>query len=108
MLPILLAILPLIQSAAPAADPEGPATPAPDVEVVAGRETREGTVDLECTVQQDGRVSDCIVRAENPRGQGFGEAALNAARRARLSRGSVQGGKVRFRTTFRLPDTPPA
>lgn len=89
--------------------PEAPATPVPDVEAVA--EAREGTVELECRVQRDGRVSDCIVLSETPRGMGFGEAALNAARRARLSpqnrAGVATGGKVRFRTAFQL-QAPPA
>jgi TonB family protein len=94
-----------------ATTPEAPATPVPDVEAVAGQ-AREGTVELECTVQPDGRVSDCIVRSETPRGMGFGAAALNAARRARLSpqnrAGVATGGKVRFRTTFQLQAPPTA
>ncbi len=111
MSPILLAALSLLQSAAPASGPaanpapaaEAPATPVADVEVVA--EAREGRVELECTVRPDGRVSDCVVRSETPRGFGFGEAALNAARRARLSPGSVPvGGKVRFGTRFQIQD----
>jgi protein TonB len=90
-----------------ATTPEAPATPVPDVEAVAGQ-AREGTVELECTVQPDGRVSDCIVLSERPRGMGFGEAALSAARRARLSPRSVDGvatgGKIRFRTRFQIAD----
>jgi len=94
------------QTLVPAPAPEVTATPVPDVEVVAV--AREGSVELECTVERDGRVSNCIVRSETPRGFGFGEAALNAARRARLSPRTVDGvatgGKIRFRTTFRIPD----
>ena len=92
-----------------ATTPEAPATPVPNVEAVAGREARQGAVELECTVQADGRVVGCVILSETPAGMGFGQAALSAARRARLSPRSVdRSGKVRFRTTFQLQDLPAA
>ena len=56
----------------------------------------------------NGSVTACTIISETPAGAGFGAAALSAARRARLSPRSVDGvatgGKVRFGTSFRLPD----
>ena len=86
---------------APVIDPSVEATRVPDVEVTLGP---EGVVVLECGVLRSGAVRDCVVISETPAGQGFGSAALSAARRARLPARSIppNGGKVRFTTRFRL------
>lgn len=69
----------------------------------------DGVVTLECQFNRDGRLRDCIVLSETPPGQGFGQAAIEAAARARLSRRTVEqaarNGKVRFTTRFRLADS---
>lgn len=78
-------------------------TPLPEVEVVAP--VTEGTVEMECRVAASGRLTDCIVLSESPRGKGFGQAALEAASRARLRARSGSDAKVRFTTRFRLDDS---
>ena len=69
----------------------------------------DGVVTLECQFNRDGRLRDCIILSEPPPGQGFGQAAIEAAARARLSRRTVEdaprNGKVRFTTRFRLDDS---
>lgn len=84
----------------------GPPTTLPMVEVVA---SGDGAATLECRVSHDGRLRDCIVISETPAGQGFGQAALEAASRARLSREilaqAARDAKVRFTTRFRLDET---
>lgn len=78
-----------------------------EVEVVAP--ITEGTVEMECRLDNGGRLRDCIVISESPRGQGIGEAALEATSKARLNPRSDDrtgsGGKVRFTTRFRLADS---
>lgn len=65
-----------------------------------------GTVNLSCTAQSDGRLANCSVVEETPPGQGFGMAALAAARNARLSPRTIDdaatGAQVRFTMRFRL------
>lgn len=86
--------------------PTEPPTTLPEVEVVAP--VTEGMATLECRVHHDGRLSDCVILSETPAGEGFGQAALEATRRARLDRRTVDqaasGAKVRFTTRFRLDD----
>ena len=89
-------------------DPAWPESPTilPSVEVVA--RPRVGVVLVECRVSREGTVGDCVILSETPAGHGFGAAALNGARRARMTPGSVRnvavGGTVRFTTRFRLSE----
>jgi len=96
---VLFAILGSLQQA----PSEPPVTPVDDIDVIV---VRDALVTLECNVERRGTVRDCVIISEDPPGQGFGEAALNAALRARLSPRSIEGrnigGKVRFTTRFRL------
>ncbi|MFC5343543.1 TonB family protein [Brevundimonas staleyi] len=62
-----------------------------------------GSAELSCSVESDGRVTACTVLTEEPLGAGFGDAALEAAARARLSPQSVEGvaaGGLRFIVRF--------
>lgn len=104
---ILLAML--VGLALPGQDPSPPVepvTPFTDVEVAAP--PNQGAVTLECRVGRNGSLSDCVIISETPAGQGFGEAALEAARGTRLDRRAADqsgsGGKVRFTIRFRLAD----
>ncbi len=67
-----------------------------------------GAVQLECDVLATGQMRACKILSERPSGYGFGEAALDGARPARLSPRSVDGvatdGTVRFETRFALAD----
>ncbi len=38
----------------------------------------EGAATVQCTIRRDGSLGDCVVTGENPRGLGFGGAALVA------------------------------
>ena len=71
------------------------------------RGIENGTVVLNCLVNQNGSVTDCNIVSEDPSGAGFGSAALAGARRARLSPRTVDGAavnaRVTFTTRFRLP-----
>ena len=51
----------------------------------ARRAQREGVVELECTVGVDGRASDIKVVKEDPKGFGFGDAAIEAVKRWRFT-----------------------
>jgi len=60
-----------------------------------------------CVTNGDGSLRDCTIETEHPRDGGFGQAVLNAARRARLSNIADPGLpvptlRVLFRTTFGL------
>lgn len=65
-----------------------------------------GRVVLNCAVRADGRLGDCAVVSEDPAGNGFGPAALSAAREARLSPRTVDEAApnaiVVFSLFFRL------
>ena len=67
---------------------------------------RQGRVDLSCAVKPDGFLDECRVVNETPSRAGFGEAAVDSARRARLllwDDFSVPGvPRVNFPITFRL------
>lgn len=71
------------------------------------RGIESGRVGISCTVQQDGSLSNCSVTSEDPAGAGFGQAALAAARRSRVSPrtvdGAAQGATVRYTVSFRAP-----
>ena len=70
------------------------------------RGIEQGRVQLSCTVQPNGQVSDCSIVSEEPSGAGFGREALAAARRATLTPrqvdGAAVGARVNFPVTFRL------
>jgi len=90
--------------------PAAPATPVEDIDVVGT--VRYGTVVLECEVRTNGSVVDCVIVSEAPAGRGFGEAALQGARQARLSPRSRAGmrvgrnglGRVRLTGRITLPN----
>lgn len=86
--------------------PTGPST-LPPVEEVAP--VTEGVVTLDCRVSNDGRLRDCIVISETPAGQGFGQAALEAASKVRRGAfgADARGGKIRFTTRFQPEDSRP-
>lgn len=60
---------------------------------------------VECVLQPGGRLSDCQIISEQPPGMGFGEAALGAAERSRVSLSdnprARAGEKVRWTIRFR-------
>lgn len=71
------------------------------------RGVREGSVALSCTPQPNGSLTGCSVVSETPAGAGFGQAALSAARRARLSPSYVDGraaGPVEFTVRYSAPE----
>lgn len=61
-----------------------------------------GGVELTCTANRKGAMTDCDVLAESPRGYGFGSAARRLAEQLR-GEGVVNGTEVRVPITF-LPD----
>ncbi|MEW5685102.1 MAG: TonB family protein [Pseudomonadota bacterium] len=58
-----------------------------------------GAADLVCTGGRDGRLTDCDVMGESPKGYGFGAAARQLARGMRGA-GVARGAEVRFPITF--------
>lgn len=71
-----------------------------------------GRATIECRVATDGLLAHCRLLAEDPRGAGFGEAALKLSQRFRMKPMSrdghpVAGGVVRIPIMFRIP-APPA
>ena len=67
----------------------------------------EGRATVRCTANRNGTLANCVVIEEMPEGQGFGAAALAAARRARLSPRTVDGAaenaSVQFTVRFIAP-----
>lgn len=65
----------------------------------------DGAVVVECVVQPDGSLADCAVLSERPAGRGFGEAALDSARQARIRIDANDphrpGAKIRYTVRFR-------
>lgn len=63
-----------------------------------------GSVALDCEVQSNGSLSRCNIVSERPTGVGFGQAAAQAAARARVAPRTVDsmavGGRVRFNMRF--------
>jgi TonB family protein len=79
---------------------------------LAARMGVEGHVLMRCGVVRTGDVADCVVKAENPPGLGFGEAALKLApffRMRPMTRNGVpvEGGAVNIPITFAIPYPPP-
>lgn len=58
-----------------------------------------GAVDLSCTVAGAGRLKDCAVLGEQPRGYGFGPAARKLAREMRVE-GAGVGDEVKVPVNF--------
>lgn len=56
---------------------------------------RRGFAVLTCLTRPDGYLRDCTVETENPPGGGFGAAALNGTKRARVT--NLEGGAVPLR-----------
>ncbi|MEO7643280.1 MAG: TonB family protein [Ramlibacter sp.] len=68
----------------------------------------EGFATINCTVTSEGMLADCVVAAEGPAGEGFGEAALklapNFTMRPLAKDGvPVSGGTVRIPMKWVLP-----
>jgi TonB family protein len=103
MLPVLMLALALQEAPSPTTQPPAPL---PDVEIAA--DPRQGAVVLDCAVRTDGRLHDCRIVSERPRGRGFGQVALAGARRARVAprpeRNSTDEPRVTFTTYFALED----
>lgn len=69
----------------------------------------EGVTVIECRVQENGRLDQCVVVSETPADQGWGEAALETAQRFRMDtvdrRGqSTVGSRVRLTKQWRSED----
>lgn len=69
-----------------------------------------GRVVLRCTANPNGSLSNCAIVEETPDGQGFADAAIAGARRARLSPrtidGAAVGATVQFTIRFVAPPLP--
>lgn len=88
-------------------NPRWAAAPAPLYpELAFRRGYAEGAVRVRCGVSSDGRLRDCVILEETPSDGGFGAAALEAARSARLSPRDIDGAArdatVTFPILFRL------
>lgn len=74
-----------------------------------GRTYTRGFATVTCLTQPDGHVRDCVVETEHPIDGGFGRAAIDATRRARLQNkdgGEVPLGMIQFRTNFMMASSP--
>ncbi len=65
---------------------------------------QDGSVVLECILSGTADLTECQVVSETPAGQGFGQAALDMAKNAKMKPGGAAGQRVRFTTRFRLAD----
>jgi TonB family protein len=91
-------------------NPSWSRAPAPDFpERAASQGILEGNVALSCNADASGSLSGCTINQEEPAGAGFGQAALAATRRARLSPRTVDaaspGSQVQW--TMRFTATAP-
>lgn len=72
------------------------------------RGVQSGRVELSCTANPNGSLTACTIETEEPPGLGFGQAALSAALRARLSPRTVDtagaNATVRFSVRFAVPE----
>jgi hypothetical protein len=77
----------------------------------AGMADLSGRVQLRCTAEADGRLSDCTIRQVAPDGIGFEAAGLALAKDFRLSPktidGAPVGASVAFTIVFRSSGAPP-
>ena len=114
-MPLMFVAAALSSMALAAAEPPGAGAPAynpldayyPEAARAAGL---EGRVVLSCIVGLDGVLSDCVVAEETPRGKGFGEASLKAARVFRLNYRTtdgqtIEGARVKIPIRWRLDHT---
>jgi hypothetical protein len=62
----------------------------------------EGRVTLDCGVRR-GRLRECFIVDESPPGFGFGEAGLQATRRARVTETADPDARIRFSIRFLPP-----
>ncbi|WP_420478315.1 energy transducer TonB [Brevundimonas sp. FT23028] len=69
-----------------------------------------GRVNLRCTAGENGALTDCEIMEETPAEQGFGRAALDAARRSRVRPRTENGvavpSEARFTIVFLSPVEP--
>jgi TonB family protein len=65
------------------------------------------TVRVSCSLEPSGSLSDCRTVSEEPTGMGFGAAALAAARRSRVTPGTVNGAAVGARVEYNIRFRPP-
>lgn len=74
------------------------------------RGIESGRVELECQVQPNGSLTDCRTVDESPADAGFGQAAIAAARRSRVSPrtvdGAPAGARVRWTSRFATAAAP--
>ena len=80
-------------------------TPDPKYPPAARRADREGIVELEFTVGVDGRATDITVIKEEPKGFGFGEAAIEAVKKRWHFTPAKKGGEsvpMRVKITIRF------
>ncbi len=77
-------------------------------ELAASRGVRNGDVTLLCEALASGELGACQILIESPPDAGFGEAALDATRDARVTPRSIDGfrtdGTIRFTIRFQLVD----
>ncbi len=79
--------------------------------VAAMRGSIEGRATIDCRINAVGKLVDCSVTAEEPKGIGFGDAALAMASRFQMRPMTrdgvpVDGGNVRIPIRFVLPKEP--
>lgn len=72
-----------------------------------GHHEKQGVVEVSCLVASNGTLDDCRVISERPTGQGFGQAALESTRKARLSNSNSAGARVNFTVRFELERSAP-
>lgn len=66
------------------------------------------TVRVSCALQPDGSLTNCLLVSEDPIDMGFGQSALAAARRSRVTPGTVDGTAVGARVEWNYRFRPPA
>ena len=81
------------------------ATPADEI-------TAAGRVKMKCFIAAQGRVRDCVVLEEVPKGAGLGDAALKMSEQFRINRKMiggrrVEGGTIIIPVVFQAPPEPP-
>ena len=59
-----------------------------------------GVARVNCSLQPSGTLTDCRLVSEDPAGMGFGSAGLAAARRSRVTPGTVDGAAVGARVEW--------